>query len=224
VQRRFDELYKALKEKLLDMGGLCEKMIHMSIKALLEKNLEHGASILEYEDKVNRYHVEIDDLCTRLLALQTPVASDLRGVIAALKINNDLERIADQACNISQNTFDLLKAPKVKLHPKLPEMSQTASAMLKDALNSYVQKDCRLAEHVLTMDAAVNALKQEIFDAQLMEMMDNSAWVQRGLDLILISRNLEKIGDHATNIAEDVIFMVKGQDIRHHATMDSKRH
>jgi phosphate transport system protein len=159
--------------------------------------------------------VDIDDHCMKLFAAQAPLASDLRTIIAAIKINNDLERIGDQACNVSQNTIDLLKAPKQKLPDGLQRMGQLASEMVKEALDSFVKKDLRLAESVLTKEVLVDALKDQIFDEQMQEMSQNSSTVRRGLDVILIARNLEKVGDHATNIAEDVIFMVKGKDIRH---------
>jgi phosphate transport system protein len=214
--RHFEGDLKALTEELLRMGSLCEKMIQFSTKALLERDLSHSSELMQYEDQVNRLHVEIDERCMRLLALQGPVASDLRAIIAALKINNDLERIGDQACNISQNTLDLLKAPNAKLPDGLARMAELAGEMVRESLDSYVKGDIALAESVLTKEELVDALKDQIFNLQLAEMSKNAASVRRGLDVILIARNLEKVGDHATNIAEDVIFMVKGKDIRHH--------
>ena len=214
--RHFDEELNALKEQLLRMGSLAEKMIQGSLKALNERDLGHVSEMMGMEDQVNRLHVEIDDHCMKLFAAQAPLASDLRTIIAALKINNDLERIGDQACNISQNTMDLLKAPMQKLPDELRQMGGLASEMVKEALDAFVKKDLRLAESVLTKEVMVDALKGQIFEAQLKEMSENASTVRRGLDMILIARNLEKIGDHATNVAEDVVFMVKGKDIRHH--------
>lgn len=216
MQRHFEEDLQELSSELLKMGGLCERMIQAAVKALLEKDLRHAAEILRYEDQVNHLHVEIDERCMRLLALQGPVASDLRAIIAALKINNDLERIGDQACNISQNTFDLLKAPQLSLPEGLPRMSELAAQMVREALDAYVKRSTELAEGVLRKEEMVDGLKKQIFDAQLVEMTKDSSQVKRGLGIILIARNLEKVGDHATNIAEDVIFMVKAKDIRHH--------
>lgn len=216
MQRHFDDELNDLKQQLLQMGGLCEKMIQSSIAALLERDLSYSGDIMASEDQVNHLHVKIDDHCMRLLAAQAPLATDLRSIIAALKINNDLERIGDQACNISQNTLDLLKAPKQKLPEDLRRMGGLASEMVKEALDAFVKRDMRLAESVLTKEVLVDALKGQIFDEQLQEMSLNASTVRRGLDMILIARNLEKVGDHATNIAEDVIFMVKGKDIRHH--------
>jgi phosphate transport system protein len=176
---------------------------------------------MAYEDQVNRLHVEIDERCMSLLALQGPVASDLRAVIAALKINNDLERIGDQACNIMQNTLDLLKAPAPQLDEGLPRMTELAIEMVRQALDAFVKRDPKLAQAVLVKEDMIDALKDQVFNTQLAEMTRESSMVQRGLDVILIARNLEKVGDHATNIAEDVIFMVKAKDIRHHFSSNS---
>jgi phosphate transport system protein len=216
MQRHFEEELHELAQELLKMGGLCERMIHASVKALLEHDLGHAGEVLRWEDQVNNMHVAIDDRCMRILALQGPVASDLRAVIAGLKINNDLERIADQACNVMQNTVDLLKAPDAKLPEELPRMTELAMAMVREALDAYVKRDPDIAQGVLLKEDRVDAMKDDIFNVQLSEMSKDRGNVQRGLDMILIARNLEKVGDHATNIAEDVIFMVKAKDIRHH--------
>lgn len=216
MQRHLEEDLQALSQELLKMGGLCERMIQSAVKALLERDLGHAGEILRYEEQVNELHVEIDERCMKLLALQGPVASDLRAIIAALKINNDLERIGDQACNISQNTFDLLKTPQVSSQEGLPHMAELAAQMVREALDAYVKRDTSMAEGVLRKEEMVDGLKRQIFDAQLVEMTKDSSQVKRGLGIILIARNLEKVGDHATNVAEDVIFMVKAKDIRHH--------
>jgi len=216
MQRHFEEELHVLAQELLKMGGLCERMIHASVKALLEHDLGHAGEVLRWEDQVNHLHVSIDEMCMRILALQGPVASDLRAIIAALKINNDLERIGDQACNIMQNTVDLLKAPEARLPAELPRMTELAMAMVREALDAYVRRDTDAAQGVLMKEERVDGLKDDIFNEQLAEMSRDRGNVQRGLDMILIARNLEKVGDHATNIAEDVIFMVKAKDIRHH--------
>ena len=221
MQRHFEDELRELSRELLEMGGLCERMIHGSVKALLEHDLGHAAEVLRWEDQVNALHIAIDERCMGILALQGPVASDLRAIIAALKINNDLERIGDQACNIMQNTVDLLKAPGVRLPEDLPRMSGLAMDMLRQALDAYVKRSPDLAQGVLLLEDRVDAMKDEIFQGQLAEMGRNRANVARGLDVILIARNLEKVGDHATNIAEDVIFMVKAKDIRHHHAPES---
>ena len=216
MQRHFEEDLQTLAQELLKMGGICERMIQSSVKSLLQGDMSYAKEIMAYEDQVNRLHVEIDERCMNLLALQGPVASDLRTVIAALKINNDLERIGDQACNITQNTLDLLKAPGARLDEGLPRMTELAIEMVRQALDAFVKRDPLLAQAVLVKEDMVDALKDQIFNSQLAEMTRDPGNVQRGLDVILIARNLEKVGDHATNIAEDVIFMVKAKDIRHH--------
>jgi phosphate transport system protein len=216
MQRHFEDDFQALAQELLKMGGHCERMIQASVKALLERDLAHSAQVMKWEEQVNTLHIQIDDQCMHLLALQNPVASDLRAVIAALKINNDLERIGDQACNITQNTVDLLKSSGLRLPEELARMTELAQSMVRIALDAYVKRDPGLAQHVLTLEEQVDSLKDQVFNAELAQMTQNSVAVPRGLDIILIARNLEKIGDHATNIAEDVIFMVKGKDIRHH--------
>jgi phosphate transport system protein len=222
MQRHFEENFHALNEELLKMGALCERMIQSSVKSLLKSDMGYASEIMEFEQQVNRLHIDIDEHCMSLLALQGPVASDLRAVIAALKINNDLERIGDQACNIMQNTLDLLKAPAPSLDEALPRMTELAIEMVRQALDSFVKRDPKLAESVLVKEDLIDALKDQVFNTQLAEMTRDSTSVQRGLDVILIARNLEKVGDHATNIAEDVIFMVKAKDIRHHTSLGQK--
>lgn len=216
MQRHFEDELRGLSQELLRMGGLCERMIHASVRALLEHDLGHAGEVLRWEDEVNHLHVEIDERCMGVLALQGPVASDLRAIIAALKINNDLERIGDQACNIMQNTVDLLKAPGARLPDQLPRMSELAMAMVRESLDAYVRRSPEIAQNVLLKEDRVDAMKDDIFQQELAEMSRDQSNVARGLDIILIARNLEKVGDHATNIAEDVIFMVKAKDIRHH--------
>jgi phosphate transport system protein len=216
MQRHFEEELQELSQELLKMGGLCERMIHAAVRALLEHDMGHAGEVLRWEDEVNHLHVAIDERCMRILALQGPVASDLRAIIAALKINNDLERIGDQACNIMQNTVDLLKAPEAKLPADLPRMTELAMAMVREALDAYVKRSPDIAQGVLLKEDRVDAMKDDIFQEELALMSRDRANVARGLDMILIARNLEKVGDHATNIAEDVIFMVKAKDIRHH--------
>jgi len=216
MERHFDEELKALKERLLTMASHCEKMIHLSVKALEERNLEHANEVFALEREVNGLHVEMDERAMKLFALQGPVAGDLRAIMASMKINSELERIGDQAVNVSQNTFQLLKQPQLKPLIDIPLMAEITEGMLRDALDAYVRRDTELARQVCLRDDKVDALKDQIFRELLTYMITDSSTIKRCIDLILISRNFERIGDHATNIAEDVIFMVKGQDIRHH--------
>ncbi len=220
MQTHLENQLQELTQELLTMGGHCERMIHASVKALLEHDLGHAQEVLTWENRVNQLHVSVDEHCMNILT-QAPVASDLRAIIAALKINNDLERIGDQACNVMQNTVDLLKAPAHPLPGGLSRMCELSMAMVREALDAYVRRSPELAQGVLLMEERVDALKDEIFREELAEMSLDRAGVARGLDVILIARNLEKVGDHATNIAEDVIFMVKAKDIRHHHAPES---
>lgn len=216
MERHFDEELKTLKERILYMGSLIESMIHYAIKSLVERNSNLLKEVFKHEDEVNKLHIEIDDICLKLLALRQPIAVDLRFITAAMKINSDLERMGDQAINISQNTEDLLKQPQLKPLIDLPRMADIVKKMVKDSLDAFVKKEPELAKSVLTRDDEVDNLKDQIFRELLTYMMADPNNIERSLDLILISRNLERIGDHATNIAEDVIFMALGKDIRHH--------
>jgi phosphate transport system protein len=216
MERHFDEALKEYKERLLYMASHCEKMIHLSVKALAERDLEPANEVFVLEREVNQLHVEIDDRAMHLFTA-APVASDLRAIMAGMKINNELERIGDQAVNISQNTFQLLKQPQLKPLIDIPMMAGLAEGMLRDALDAFTRRDVALAQDVCVRDDKVDALKDQIFRELLTYMITDSSTIKRCLDLILISRNLERIGDHATNVAEDVIFMVQGKDIRHQA-------
>jgi phosphate transport system protein len=170
------------------------------------------------EGQVNDLHIDVDDRCLKLIALHQPTAADLRFIIAALKINSDLERIGDQAVNISQTAARLLEVPQLERKLlDLPRMADMAQSMLKDSLDAFVKKDVELARSVLERDDAEDQLKSESFHELMRIMQSDASTIERALSLILIARNLERIADHATNIAEDVIFMVHGKDIRHHA-------
>jgi phosphate transport system protein len=215
MERHFDQDLQQLKEKLLTMGSLAETMIHSAIKALIDRKVELVQDVFRHETEVNNLQIEVDDRCIKMIALHQPAASDLRFITAAMKINADLERIADQAVNISQTTEYLLQEPQLKPLIDVPRMAEIAKKMLKDALDSFVDKDENLARSVLVRDDQVDDLKGQLFRELLTYMISDPSTIKRGIDLILISRNLERIADHATNIAEDVIFVVAGKDIRH---------
>lgn len=214
--RHFEEELKELKEKLLNMASLVESMIHYAIKSLVERKEELTKEVYNHEDEVNNIQIEIDDKCLKLLALQQPAAIDLRFITSAMKINSELERMGDQAINIAEASIDLLKEPPLKPLIDIPRMSEIVKKMVKDSLDAFVKKDVELAKSVLLKDDEVDALKDQIFRELLTYMVANAKNVTRSLDLILVSRHLERIGDHATNISEDVIFVVLGKDIRHH--------
>jgi len=218
MQRHFEIAEDDLKNRLLEMGNLTEEMIHSAIQGLMERKEEPLKKVHENEIKVNSLHIEVDDRCLKLIALHQPTAADLRFIMAAIKINSDLERIGDQAVNISENGAMLLGQPQLERKLlDLPRMADLAKAMLKDSLDSFVKQDVDLARSVMARDDAEDKLKSEAFHELMQIMQSDTSTIQRALCLILIARNLERIADHATNIAEDVIFMVLGKDIRHHA-------
>lgn len=211
----FQEELDLLKERLLTMGGLAEERVRAVISALVERELRLLAEVESGDEPLNRLHVEIDSLALRLLALHQPVASDLRVIVAAIKINTDLERVGDLAVNIAEASRRYVKHAPVKPLLDLPRMSEIAQGMLRDALDSFVRRDIVLARNVLERDDQLDNLKTQIFRELLSYMLENPAKVAPSLELILISRHLERIGDHATNVAEDVIFMVSAEDVRH---------
>jgi phosphate transport system protein len=217
MERQFDHDLQELKERILYMGSLAETMIHLAIKALVDRRRDMGKDIARQEYEVNKLHMEIDDRAIKMIALHQPAASDLRFLAAAMKINSDLERIADQSVNISETTEYLLQEPPLKPLIDVPRMAEIASKMLKDALDSFVNRDENLARSVLVRDDQVDELKDQVFRELLTYMISDPSTIKRGLDLILIARNLERIADHATNIAEDVVYVILGKDIRHHA-------
>lgn len=216
MKRHFDDELRELKERLLYMGSLVEERIYKSIKALVDRNEEQCREIAATDGLVNDLHIEIDDRCLRLLALRQPIAIDLRFITAAMKINSDLERMGDLAVNISENSILLLKQPQLKPLIDIPRMAQISQSMVKDSLDAFVKRDIELARKVILRDDEVDALKDQVFRELLTFMISDPQTVARALELILISRHLERIADHATNIAEDVIYMVLGKDIRHH--------
>ena len=221
MERHFDQDLQDLKERILYMGSLTETMIHIAVKALVERKRELVEEVYRHETNVNSLQIEIDDRCLKMIALYQPTAKDLRFIAAAMKINSDLERIGDQAVNICETTEYLLEEPQLKPLIDVPRMAQLASKMLKDALDSFVNRDENLARAVLVRDDEVDDLKDQVFRELLTYMISDASTIERAIDLILISRNLERIADHATNIAEDVVFVVAGKDIRHHAETSS---
>jgi phosphate transport system protein len=215
--RHFQEELEALKERLLAMGGLAEERVRASVHALTERDVDSLHQILVGDEPVNDLHIEVDDRCFKLLALHQPMAADLRTVVAAVKINSDLERVGDLAVNVAEAGKRYLQHPPVKPLIDIPRMGTIAQLMLRDALDAFVRQDVVLAEAVLLRDDELDGLKTQIFRELLTYMLQDTSTIEPALDLILISRHLERIGDHATNIAEDVIFMVSARDVRHQA-------
>jgi phosphate transport system protein len=215
MERHFEHDLEELKERLLWMAGLAERAVHQAVQAVFEKDEALAARVLEEEKAINEMQIEIDDRVMQLVALQQPMAVDLRFILSASRINNDLERIGDQAVNIAQSALRILRHPQVKPYVDLPRMSELAEGMVRDSLNSLVRRDAELAKSVLVRDDQVDNLRDQIFRELLTYMMENSAVIYPAFELVLVTKNLERIGDHATNIAEDVIYMVAGRDVRH---------
>jgi phosphate transport system protein len=214
--RHFQEELELLKTRLLEMGGLAEDRVRLAVRALVERDFGLVEQVLVSDAAINQLHIEIDDRCFKLLALHQPMAVDLRGVVSAVKINTDLERVGDLAINIAEAGGRYLDHPPVKELVDIPRMALIAQGMLRDALDAYVRRDVVLAQAVLDRDDELDTLKTLVFRSLLTEMLSDQTTIEPALDLILISRHLERIGDHATNVAEDVIFMVSAKDVRHH--------
>jgi phosphate transport system protein len=215
MRRHFAEEMEELRELVLRMGGLAEQMTRRSVQALVERRGEYLSEVEEMEGQVNRLHVEVDEAALEIIARRQPVGKDLRFLTSAMKINTDLERIGDQAVNIAGRTRSLLAVPPLKPLIDIPRMGKIAEGMLRDSLDAFVNGNDDLAYRTILLDDEVDNLKDQIFRELLTYMISDSHNIPRSMDLILVSRALERIGDHATNICEDVIFMVKGKDVRH---------
>jgi phosphate transport system protein len=215
MQRHFHEELEALKQTLLAMGGLVEEQIRRVMSALLERDSVLAQEVIDRDRQVNAYDVEVDEKCVELLALYQPTAGDLRFITTAMKIVTDLERIGDQAVNIAQRGLELNQEPQLKPYIDLPRMADRAQRMVKESLDAFVARDTELARRVCGEDAEVDALKEQIFRELLTFMMEDARTIPRAIRLILISRFLERVADHATNIAEMVIYMVESKMVRH---------
>jgi phosphate transport system protein len=216
MDRQFDAELNALNEKLLDMARLAEESVALAVRSLKERNENLAQDVFKREGSVNLLEIEIDELCMRLLALRQPVARDLRFITSAMKIGSELERVGDLGVNIAEVTVDLLKVPPLKPLIDIPRMASLAQGMIKDALNAFVNRDEKLARSVCERDDEVDSLNDQIFRELLTYMMNDPTTIDRAVGLILIGRHLERIADHATNIGEDVIYLVLGKTIKHH--------
>ena len=221
MERHFDEQLQALKNHLMKMSAMAEVMIADAVKSVVERDAHAIPPVYEREELVNQMEMEIDESCLTLIALHQPAAGDLRFIMGAVKTNAELERLADEAVNIVQKAEHLLNAPQLKPFEIIPEMAAIARGMVRDSLRAFVSRNVDLAREVLLRDDQLDALKAKIAEVLTAYMTQDCAAVPRALDLLLISRYLERIGDHATNIAEITIFVVEGLDVRHHA--DQKR-
>jgi len=216
IHRHFEDQLNELKGRLVTMGTAAESMIERAVKSLLERDASRLPDVFKTEQEVNELHIEVDERVINLIALHHPVATDLRMAVMCSKIAGELERIGDQAVNICQNTQELLRYPPLKPLIDIPLMAEIARRMLRESLDAFVRQDAALAQKVLSTDDEVDAFKNQIFRELLTYMMSDPGTIPRALALILISRNLERVGDHATNVAEEVIYAAQGRDVRHH--------
>lgn len=216
MERRFDEELMQLKNRLLTMAGLAEQAVGKSVKALVDRDPAMAQAVIAEDDGINQLEVEIEETCLSLLARYQPEARDLRFIAMVFKIVNDLERVGDQAVNVAERTLDLLKEPLLKPLIDIPKIAELAQAMLKNALDAFVRQDANLAREVCRSDTEVDHLNDEVYHELLIFMTKDPRTITRAMDLILIGRNLERVADHATNIAEDVYYLVKGTTIKHH--------
>jgi phosphate transport system regulatory protein PhoU len=215
MRSRFHQELDELRARLLRMGGLAEQAVDRACQAYIERDLKRCQMVLEGETQINLVEREIDEMAFDLLAMQQPMAVDLRFILAVTKINSDLERVGDQAVNIAERVMDMVELPKVDLPVDIPRMAAAVSAMVRRSLESFIEGKAELAQAVLEMDNVVDRMKDDAFIVLVKTMNENPAVTRQALDALLIARNLERVADHATNIAEDVIFWVRGADVRH---------
>ncbi|MEA3221878.1 MAG: phosphate signaling complex protein PhoU [Thermodesulfobacteriota bacterium] len=217
MKRHFEKELQRIRENLLKMGALVEQAIANAIKSLVERDSQLAKETIQSDDKIDSLEVELEDMSIRLLALMQPMAGDLRFIVKTTKIVTDLERMGDLAVNICQRALELNEEPPLKPYIDLPRMAQKAQLMLKEALDAFVEADAELALKVCASDQLIDDLNNQIFRELLTFMMEDPKTITRAIRISFISKHIERIADHATNIAEDVIYMVKAKDIRHGA-------
>lgn len=220
MRSRFHQELDELRARLLRMGGLAEQAVDRACQAYIDRDLKRCHMVLEGETQINLVEREIDEMSFDLLAMQQPMAVDLRFILAVSKINADLERVGDQAVNIAERVMDMVELPKVDLPVDIPRMATAVSAMVRRALESFIEGKAELAQAVLEMDNVVDRMKNDAFITLVKAMNERPDITRQALDALLIARNLERVADHATNIAEDVIFWVRGADVRHNAPQE----
>jgi len=215
MDRSLDAQLNDIKKIVLTMGATVEKSIGVSVEALVSGTIDHFREVHSLEEKIDQAHIHLDHSCLQFLAQQGPVARDLRFIFSLIKMNNDLERMGDQAVNIAHSGKDYLAHPLIPLPPEIQEMGQVVRQMVRECLDCFFREDVELAEKVLLLDDEVDARRNKIIETLTRSMGQNPEGIQAGLHLIQVVRNLERLGDHATNIAEDVIFVSTGKDVRH---------
>ncbi len=215
MRRHFEEQIAECNARLVHMGEVAQLMIDRSIKGLLDRSAEGHKEVFKREEEINDLHIEIDERVIHALALQHPVAADLRLLVMDSRIAGELERIGDQAVNICQNTASLLQHPPLEILTNIPSMAEVVLQMLRESLEAFVRRDVELAQKVLDTDDRADDFKDQILFHLLGQMMSDPATIPRAVALILISRSLERVADHATNIAEEAIYAAQGRDVRH---------
>jgi phosphate transport system protein len=222
TSKQFEQQLRALKDKLLLMSHHAEKMIADAIRALVERRPSLAEEVIKSDDEMDQLELDIDNQCYEILALEQPVARDLRFIATALKIVRDIERIGDIAVNIAERANELIQEPEMKRLIDLPIMAEAAQRILKESLDAFVNSDAELAEKVIRDDSFVDDCYEQIFRELLTYMMEDTKYISRALKVIFIAKHLERVGDHSANIAEMVIFLVRGQDIRHGTRLDRR--
>jgi phosphate transport system protein len=217
IHRHFHDELSHVKVRLLTMSGEAEAALGMAVEALLERDIERAQRVITGDRVIDSMEVEIEEQCINLLALQQPMARDLRMLTSALKIANDLERVGDHAVNIAESAERLMQARPIAPEPEIVEMARLARDMLSDALEAFIRGDAAAGREVCLRDDKVDALHRSVFRILLTHMMEDPHMIGVGMELFLVSRNLERVADLATNIGEDVVFLVEGKSIKHHA-------
>ena len=220
TSKNFEQQLRDLKDKLLLMSHKAEQMISDSIRSLVDRRPALAQEVIQRDDSVDKLEIEVDNLCFQILALEQPVARDLRFIATALKIVKDIERIGDIAVNIAERATELIQEPELKRLVDLPIMAEASQRILKESLDAFVNSDADLAEKVISNDRIVDDLYEQIFRELLTYMLEDPRTISRAIKLIFIAKHLERVGDHSANIAEMVVFLVRGQDIRHGTRLD----
>jgi phosphate transport system protein len=213
--RRLDSDLEQLNQQLLEMSSLVASSVHRSAMSLIDKNEILAHQVIRDEARIDQMEIQIDDLATSIIALTQPVARDMRFVTAAIKINTDLERMGDLAVGIVERSLSLMHQPALEASARIPELAQVVQSMVLKSLDAFIKRDADAAALIIRSDDAVDSLRNAIVQDLIAAMQHDGQLIPPALDLILVARNLERIADHATNVAEEVIFLVKGQDVRH---------
>jgi phosphate transport system protein len=222
TETHFQKELEALKEDLLKMAGIVEEAVRHSVQSLVKRDSDLARKTFEVEDRINKIEIAIDEMCLKLLALRQPMAADLRFITSAMRIITDLERMGDEAVNISERALSLNEEPQIKPYIDIPRMAEIAQSMVKDVLDAFVNRDPKLARSVCARDDVVDGLNDQVVRELLTYMVSDPKTITRSVHLMIVARCLERIADHATNIAEDVIFMVDALVIKHHADEHKK--